>query len=812
MPLTDDLRFAARTLSKRPLFTAAVVLTLGLSIGANSAIFSVINAALFAPLGVRAPDQLINIYSTDSTGTRQGGTSYPDYLDLKSQAAGLNGVVGYSGLMTTLTDQGTPQVLFGEMVTGNYFSVLGVPMALGRGFLPEEDQTPGGAPVVVLGHGLWTRRFGADSSILGRVITLNGHPFTVVGVASAGFKGLLFRGLVADLWAPVMMMGQLRADHLADRGERWMFLKARLAEGTSLTQAAASLKAIGTRLSDQYQATNQSRSFSAIRTDDVSVNPDGDRVLIPGAAVVLLLVGLILLIACSNLANLMLARATDRRREIAVRIALGATRRQLLQQLMAESVVLAFMGGAVGLLFTSWFARGLVAFRPPIPVPVSLSVGIDGRVLVFTLILSVLACGLFGLIPALQAIRASNAPGLTGADPQLGRRRFKLRTALLLPQIALSLVLLIVAGLFTRSVGNAGRVDPGFDLAHTASISLDLHLDGLTEPEARAFYDELTRQVVASGSIEGVTITDRVPLDLYGSQSMTISVPAAPGGESDTRTVQFARADTGYFNALGIPLLQGRSFTASEIEQNAPVLIVSSYTARRLWPGANPLGQQVRLEDDGRMSEVIGVAGDTKIQTLGENPEPFLYRPFDNHYVRLLRFIARGRQSPELLLQSLRSAVATVNPKIAIFESRTMGEQLDVMLFPYRLAAGVSSALGLFGLLLAALGLYGVVAFGVARRKREFGIRMALGAIGADVVRLVLRENLRIVLIATAIGLVMGVGLGQILRSVLFGIAPSDPPTMIGVPLVLMGISLLAAWIPARNATRVNPSVALRQE
>lgn len=813
MSLADDLRLAARTLAKRPLFTLVVVVTLGLSIGANSAIFSVVNAALFAPLGVRAPDELVNIYTVDSTGSRHGASSYPDFLDLRQQSPGLSGLIGYSGLMTTVTGDGAPEVLFGEMVTGNYFSMLGVPLALGRGFLPEEDATPGSPPVAVLGHGLWLRRFGGDSSVVGRTIVLNGHPFTVIGVAPSRFKGLLFRGLVADLWAPVMMMGQLRTDHLSNRGERWLFVKGRLASGATVAQTAAVFTAIGSRLSEEYPATNRGRSFSVLPTEDVAVHPDGDRFVLPGAAVVLLLVGLVLLIAFTNLANLMLARAVDRRREIAVRIALGATRTQLVRQLASESLLLAGLGGLAGLALAGWFARGLIAFRPPIPVPISLAVGIDGRVVLFTVLASALACAVFGLAPALQAARASYTPALAGADPEsTRRRRIRPSSVFLLPQLALSLVLLIVAGLFVRSIGNAGRVDPGFDLEHTATIALDLRLDGFTEPEAKAFYEDLARRVSTVAGIQGVTLTDRVPLDLYGSQAMTVSVPSLAGGAGEQRTVQFARADTGYFGTLGVPIVQGRKFTADEVMRNAPVVMVSSYTAGRFWPDANPLGRRIRLEDSGAMAEVIGVAGDTKVQTLGERPEAFVYRPFDGRHARLLRFIARGSGAPDAMVEKMRRAVSAINPRVAIFEARTMSQQLDVMLFPYRMAAGVSSALGLFGLLLAAVGLYGVVAFGVARRTREFGIRMALGARAVDVIRLVVGESMRVVGAGLVLGLVLALAIARLLAGVLFGIAPGDPLTMIGIPILLALVTLAASVIPARRATRVNPSVALRQD
>jgi predicted permease len=799
---------------KRPLFSAIVVLTLGSGIGVNSAIFSLVNAALFGSLGVHAPSELLNVYTTDSTGHGFGGNSYADYVYLRDESRVFNGVLGYSGLMTTVTGDGSPEVLFGELVTGNYFAVSGAPIALGRGFLPEEDRTAGTHPVVVIGHRLWQRRFGGDPGVIGRRITLNGHPYTIVGVAGAAFNGLLFRGISAELWAPAMMMGQLRTDQLANRDERWMFVKGRLAPGVTLDRARAELATSGAQLATAYPASNHGRSFAALRTTDVLVNPEGDRYVIPAAALLVLAVAFVLLIACTNLANMMLARATARRREIAVRLALGASRGRLVRQLMSESALLAVLGGALGLLVAYWLTKLLVAFRPPIPIPISLDVGIDFGVAAFTGLLSIFACVVFGLVPALHAARASVTAELTGHGVGVERRgRFRLRDVFLVPQLALSLVLLVVAGLFVRSIAKAGAVQPGFDIDHTAMIALNLALDGYTEAKARSFYEELSRRLRATSGVRGVTITDRIPLDLYGNQSTTISVVGATAGQSSAPTVvQYAGADASYFDALGVRMVRGRAFTEDEARVRAPVAIVSEHTARRLWPGADPIGQHVREGAAAEMVAIVGVAADVKVQTLGEAPPAFLYRPFDPRYARLLRLIARTSDGSGALVAALRREVAAIDPQIAVFESKTMTEHLEVMLFPYRAAAQLSSALGLFGLLLASVGLYGVVAFGVARRTREFGVRMALGARGADILRLVLGESMRLVVVSVAIGVVLAVLIAQLLSGIVFGIGTHDPLTLLGVPAVLACVTLLASYLPTRRATRVSPAIALRDE
>jgi len=812
MPISDELRFALRSLRKRPGFALAVVLTLALGIGANSGVFSLINAMLLAPLPVARPSELVNIYTLDSTGTRYGGTSYPDYVSLRDDTRSFSGIFAYSGLMTTMTGGGDPEVIFGEIVTGNYFAESSARLLLGRGFSPEEDRTPGSHPVVVLGHRLWQRRFARDSTVIGRAVTLNGHPFTVIGVAAPEFTGLLFRGLAADLWAPVMMMGQLRADQLSQRDERWLFVKGRLASGVAPAQAAADARTAGARLAAAFPESNRGRSFAALPSVDVHVSPEADRVLLPSAIVVVALVGIILLIACTNLANLMLARAAARRREIAVRLSLGATRSRLVRQMLTEAGMFAALGGGAGLLLAQWFARLLVAFRPPTPVPIALDVVVDGRVVAFTALLSIVSCGLFGLVPAVRATKPVLSADLSPHGTASGRWSGfgKLRQAFLLPQLALTLVLLVVAGLFARSVGRAGAVETGFDARRSAMIALNLALDGYDENRAQAFYAELSRRMQGIPGVRSTAIADRIPLDLYGNQTATIGVVPASGGALVETSVQYARVGAGYFDALGVRVAIGRSFSEAELMSLAPVALLSEAGARRFWPGRDAVGQRVRWGSE--LVEVIGVVPDVKIQTLGESPQPFLYRPLHGGESRLLRFVVGAEGSSEGLPGALRAAVRAIDPAVAVFESRTMTDHLDVMLWPYRLAARVGTVLGLFGLLLASVGLYGVVAFGVARRTREFGIRLALGAQTAGITRMVIGESARVVALSVAVGLALALGVARLLSSVLFGIGATDPVTFVAVPTVLTVVALFATWIPTRRAVEVSPAAALREE
>jgi predicted permease len=811
--MLNDLRYAIRTLAKRPLFVGVVVLTLALGIGANSAVFAVVNAALLAPAHVREPERLLNVYTTDSARGALGAVSYPDYVDLRDNVRAFSDVIGYSGLMATVTGGGDPEVTFGELVTGNYFAATGARLALGRGFLAEEDRTPGTHPVVVLGHRLWQRRFSADSNVIGRSIMLNGMPYTIVGVAAQEFQGLLIRGVAADLWAPAMMMGQLRTDQLANRDERWMFVKGRLAPGASEAEARAALSTLGTRLAATYPATNAGRTFASRPMTDVMVHPDSDRVVFPGALALLVTVGFILLIACTNLANMMLARATARRREIAVRFALGMSRSRLLRQLLSESLLLAALGGLAGVLVALWLAKLLVSFHPPLPVPITLDVGIDARVVAYSVLLSLIASLVVGLAPALQASRADIRSELAASSTILDRRSrwLRLRNAFLIPQLALSLALLIVAGLFTRSVGRADDLDPGFDVRHTALVALNLRLDGYDNARSQTFYYELRRRIGALPGVQSTTVTDRIPLDLYGNQTTTIGVAAGGGGQGDeTHSIQIARIDARYFDAFGIALVRGRAFSDDEVRLGAALAIVSEEAAQRYWPGRDAIGQQLREGSD--VVEVVGVARNVKIQTLGEDSQPFVYRPASVGLSRLLRVVVRTSGNASELVPLLRREVANIDPDVAIFESKTMTEHVDVMLFPYRIAAGVSSVLGLFGLLLASIGLYGVVAFGIARRTREFGIRMALGARPRDVVRMIMSDSGRVVAAGLGIGLALAFALAQILAGVLFGIGPTDPITFVGISLMLIVVAALASWIPARRATQVHPGVALRDD
>ncbi|HSC26219.1 MAG TPA: ABC transporter permease [Vicinamibacterales bacterium] len=803
--MLHDVRDALRLIRLRPASSAAIALTLALAIGANSSLFTIVNAGLLAPLPVRDPDSLVNVYTSGPDGSGYVGLSYPDYLDLRDANLGLDGILGYGGLMATLTGEGDSEVVFGELVTANYFDVLGVAPALGRGFLLEEGEQRGAHAVVVIGDRFWRRRFHADPAVVGKTLSLNGRSYTIVGVSPAGFGGLLFRALSADLWIPVSMMGALRTDHLDNRGERWMFVKGRLARGARPEEAAAAGRLAASRLERAYPETNRGRTFRVLPTADVLVFPDGDRALVGGTAAVMLAASLLLVVACANIAGIMLARGLARRREMAIRLAIGARRRDIVRQLLVESAVLSLLGGAGGLLLARWVAAALASWRPELPVPLSLNTAVDLRVTIFTFGITVIALALFAVAPALRISRTPAAGSMSGATA--ARRRWIAgKDVVLVPQLALAVLLIGSAALLVRSLSRASAVDPGFDLDRTAFVALNLGMSGYDDGRARGFYEGLAGALEKRGAIGAAT--SRLPLDIYGNQSATVT----PDTGSAERTVQIAQVERSYFEAMGIPLLRGRAFDRAEFAPGAPpVAIVSAETARRYWPGVDPIGRQLRVGDQAASAVVIGVAADVKVQTLGESPQPLVYEPLTSGYTRLLRLVVRTPGDPAPVVGELRRLVRSLDPAVAVFEARTMTDNLSVMLYPYRLSAALGSTFGAIALVLAGIGLYGMLSCGVGERLRELAIRLALGAPAAAIVRTSVAQTAIPVGLGVGVGVVMALGAGQLLSAVLFGISPFDPLALAGTAGILLLVIAAAGATPVRRALRVEPAAILRE-
>lgn len=818
--LRRDLTYAVRRLVRSPGFTLVAVLSLALGIGANTAMFSLVNAVVLRDQPVRDGESLVEFYTSDDSGFEYATSSHPDYLDVRAAAAAgdgpLEAVIGSRMFMGRLDTGGEPQLVIGEVVSWDYFQTLGVPMALGRSFTAEEDATPGTHPVALLGYRTWMADFGGDPEVLGRTIRLNGTPYTIVGVVTEEWNGSI-PVVVSQYYAPLMMtndlMGTSGLDQLARRSSRSMFLKGRLREGATLAQANAWLSAFSAGLAERYPDSNRARVMSVLASDDVTLHPFIDDMLGPVAAFLLAVVGLVLLIACANLASFLLARAEDRRSEIAMRLALGAGRGALVRQMLVETTLLALIGGVAGVLLANWMLHLLMAFQPPIPVPVSVDVGLDRTVLWFTAGVSVLAGLAFGLAPALRATNPDIAPTLKLGDSARARgRRFDLRRGLVVAQISFSFVLLITAGLFVRSLQKAQHIDPGFDIGPAALVWPLPGFSGYDSPEEQAEIALRIRdRLLADPRIHAVAMADRLPLgagvqtDKYELPGVTPS--ASPDGRYD---IDNANVGAGYFEAMRVPLLRGRAFTDDDLD-GEPVAIVSQAFVDRYYPGEDVVGRAL-LQGAGHEIRIVGVAADTKVRTLGEDPRPYIYEMSTRALVGGMEFVVKGEGTAEELLARALSIVDEVDPDLVLLEAKTMDEHLALLLFPPRMAALLLSVFGGLALLLAAVGIWGVVSHAVARRTREVGIRVSLGATAGGVIALLVGSGMRLVGLGVGVGLLLAVAAVVPLSRFLYGIQVLDIVTFAGIPLLLGGVALVAAWVPARRAARVDPVRALRSE
>ena len=819
----QDAKYGVRMLVKTPGFTLVAVLTLALGIGANATIFSVVNAILLRPTPVNKPEELAALYTSDFSGPLYGTSSYPDYVDFRDRSDVFSGLVAYQFTPFSMTVGEASERVFGEVVSGNYFSMLGVRLARGRGFLPEEDRTPGTHPVVVISHALWQNRFGGDAALVGRTLVLNGHPFTVVGIAPEGYSGLL-RGLRAELWVPMMMQKQALpgSDDLTNRGSRSTFLMGRLKPGATLAQAQAQMDVVAGQLHEAYQqqwtdVRQQARVVTVVPEREARVFPGVRGAVLGFFALLMGVVGLVLLVACANVANLMLARASARRREIAIRLALGAGRFRLMRQLVTESVLLSLLGGGAGLLFAAWGTGLLMAFRPPLPFPIDLPLALDGSVLVFTFSVAVVTGLLFGLAPAWTASRHDPLSALKdeGTSATASLRKGRLRSAFVVAQVTLSLLLLVGAGLFLRSLRNATTIDPGFDPENLLITSVDLQLHGYDDAKGLAFYRDVADRLRALPGVEAVGLADGLPLSLGGMRrGITVGdYTPKPGEDVEVST---AAVGPGYFETLRVPILRGRGIAEQDVAGAPGVVVVNEAFARTYWPGQEPLGKRIQMGigvgADTPYWEVIGVAKDGKYVTLGEEARPFFYLPLLQRYGSSAEMVVRTKGEPLAQLPAVRGAVQALDKTLPLLEPRTMTQHLGISLFPARVAGWLLGTFGGLALLLATLGIYGVMAYSVTQRTREIGVRIALGAAPADVLRLVVGRGLRLTAVGMALGLAAALGVTQLLTGLLYGISPADPITYVGVVLLLGTVALAACYIPARRATRIDPMVVLRYE
>jgi macrolide transport system ATP-binding/permease protein len=824
----QDLRYGARMLRAQPGFTAVAVFCLALGIGANTAIFGFIHAAFFRSLPAAEPERIVAL-----SRVNESPISYPDYTFLRDNNNLLSGLAAHTAIVASISDGIRSEVVLGSLVSGNYFDVLGIKPVLGRAFLPEEDRMPGSHPVVIISHNFWQNRFNSDPNVVGRTIVLNNHSFTCIGVAPAESDGLT-APVKSNLWVPVMMHKQAMrggpiapADLLNERQFPFEVI-GRLKPGVSLAQAQSALELLNRQndLANPPPANllrnpNQDRSLRLIRPQGSFSGPL--RQMAETATKLLsATVITILLIACANVANLLLARASTRRKEIAVRLALGASRLRLIRQLLTESLLLALLGAGAGLLMAYWVNQLLMAFKPPFPPPFifSLDLYLDARTAGFALLLALITSVLFGLAPALQASKPDMVPALKDESGAEGRRqrRFNLRDALVVAQVALSLVLLIGAGLFIRSLRHAQQIDLGFEPDNVLQISFNLNLHGYTEARGREFYRQIIERLEGVPGVQSASVTNLQPLGFIGLGSSIQPEDREIPLDERPRAIYFAVGQR-YFETIGTPLLRGRYFTAQDSAASSSVAIISEGLARRLWPEmkeiGEALGKRLRMTTLSTTNcEVIGIAKDSKNSAGSplDGPPPLgIYRPFAQDYSPMASLVVRSNGDPRDLIPGVRREVAALDQNLPS-NMQPLTDNLRVILWPARMGAIILGIFGLLGLVLAAIGIYGVMSYMVARRTREIGVRMALGAQAGDVLKLVVRQGVRLALIGTAAGLALAFAATRLMRSLLYGVSPTDPATFAGVALFLIGVALAACYLPARRATRVDPLAALRHE
>jgi predicted permease len=819
MPLSNfpgtvkqDLIFAARTLLKNPGFTAAVAVSVALAIAANSTVFGIVNGLLLGALPVREPSRLVSL--------NQGRTfSYPDYIDYRDQTSRVfEGLTAHFPFIpANLGGVGEPERIWGQVAAGNYFSVVGVMPAIGRPFTPQEDGTPGRNPVVVLGNGLWRRRFGATRNVIGRQVLLNGRSYTIIGVMPPGFHGTE-RAMLADFWVPLAMHGQIMPDLAKDnaagkRDNHWLMLNGRLKAGVSRQQAAAALNVIQRRLDDTYRKSEKPRD--PIRLGDSGGLFGGaDGFAIGFMAVLAVLVAMVLLIACANVANLMLARAIARQREIGIRLALGASRARLVRQLLTESVLLSVIGAAGGFALASGATVAISRFNLPLPLPIQFDFAPDARVLWFTAALAVLTGIVFGLAPALRATRPDLVAALKQQSTAFGGfRRLGMRNLLVVVQVALSLVLLAGAGLFLRSLQKAASIDIGMRPDRVLLMATNPKLSQYSPEKTRQYLAQLRARVSALPGVRSVSFLDSIPLSIGGT-AFDLKAEGAAQGAPDAKPVNtdVYYAGSHFFETMGLPLLRGRDF---DKQTDAGSVILNQKAAQRLFQNTDPIGR--RLTAENQAYEVIGITRDFKSRTLGEEPAAaaFFYleaRPEDVLSFYGISIVVKTAGDPNAMIRPVRQEIAALDPDLAVSGTETMDQHLDKALLIPRLSAVLLGVFGAVGLTLATVGLYGVMSYSVRRRTREIGIRMALGARAGGVLRLVATQGLALAGIGVAIGLALALLVSRFAASLLYGVSAYDPLTFIVVPALLLAVAVLAVLLPARRAAKTDPLTALRYE
>jgi len=814
-----DLRFAVRMLIKYPAFSLVAFLALVLGIGANTTVFGIINALLLRPLPVGHAEQVVKVFTIDNHIPGNQSTSYLNFQDYEKQNTVFSAMSAYTFAGVGMTRGNDTLNVSALLVTGNYFDLLQVKPSFGRAFLPEEDSTPNGHPVVVLGYKFW-KKLGSDPAIIGSQVTLNGHSFTVIGVAPAAFTGVDV-GFSPDLWVPMSMHQWVRPG-----GDFWwetrrallLSIVARLNPGVTTSEAQAQMRTIAKQLEKAYPDVNKERSIALMSLEAAKAQglggPTNENLAQNVSLLLLVASASILLIACANVANLLLARSTARQREMAVRLALGAGRGRIVRQLLTESTLLGLLGGAGGIILAYALGGVLVALLPPTPFPIDLNPQPDWRVLIFSLVVAVLSGIFFGFAPALQMARWNLTEGLRERASTGGGAvaRVNLRSMLVIAQIAISLLLLIGSGLFLKSFYKAEAIDPGFRTDNLDIVTINPVLAGYDSDRSVQILRAIADQIRHDARVAGADLNNWVPL--FGGEGRTIVIDGRdPNDQHNRKFANYSPITPGYFQTMGIQILRGRNFTEQDAEKNAaPVAIIDETMAKEFWPNEDALGRRFRFMISKDPIEVIGIARNSKAVTLGEVPTPMVYWPLKEITDTGITLFVHTSTAPGPMLSEIRRVVRGVDVHIPVTYEKTIRDHMGIALWPSWMGAMLLGSLGLLAFILASMGVYGVMAYSVSQRTRELGIRMALGAQTSQVIKLVLRQGMLLAVIGLAFGLFAAFGSTRLAGSLLYGVNPSDPLVFAGVTSVLACAALAACYLPARRAARVDPVQALRME
>lgn len=825
--LLKDMRYALRWMARSPGFSAVAILSLGLGVGVNTAMFSLVDSLLFRPLPVTEPGSLVDVFTTGGDGDEYATSSYADFQDLKAQNTVFSDMTGYSPMMAPLSLGDRSRVALGQIVTANHFTMLGVQPFLGRLLVPADDD-PSAARVVVISHRMWQREFGGDPAIAGKSLTLRGQPYTIAGVAPAAFTGVVPL-LTPELWLPITQVDEVEPAGVYDsvpspvgkttlerRGTRWMFIKGRLKPGTSAAQAHANVALIGTQLKAANPVTNKDRKMAAVPTEDVRLLvPQAGGVLSLGAAGLMGIVGLVLLIACANVAGMLLARASARRREIGVRLAMGASRGRLIQQLLVEGLLLGLLG-AVAATGLAWaLVQGMQTIPLPLPVDVAFDLRIDARVLSFSLLIAVGTGLLAGLLPALKASSPSLVSDLRGDTPvsKVGGRRWALRDALVVSQVALTAVLLVVAGLLLRSLGASERADVGFETRGLAAIALDTDMVRYEPARGLEFWRQALARVRAMPGVASAgLVSPTLPFTFnFNQQELRIdNRPYSPGQRGEV--IENVAISPGYLSTLGVPVTDGRDIAATDVAGGQDVAVINQTMARKFWPNESAVGHTFFNPTNKRTYRIVGVSRDHKRHGVLEQASPFVYFAEAQRPSRYNFLLARTSGDATALVDAIRRELLAMEPSLVFMSANTMEHNLGLSLMPARVGAMLATAFGGLGTLLAAIGLYGVIAFSVARRTREIGVRMALGARPGRVLGMVMRQGFSIVAIGLVVGGLLAAAAAFALQGVLYGVRPLDPLAWTLAFSAMAAAAGLANFVPARRAMRIDPMTALRTD